>query len=1527
MVVKVGKDDWKRQRHFATPKEPPPPIIEGIDYYERPKAGDLLEKAIRGVQLIIFYWNRRKKGLRMAKRIQRWYRGSLRRRIHTNIGYMRARYPRLLAAVKIQALVRRRLGTNRVRRIRQLFNDSARCVQRHWRGWWRRLQLRIDWAARRLVKFMRLLHFFKFKDTVIMVMQLRRLFKLRNKLAVKLQRMVRGHLARRFVFRKRLWIVVARSYSRKIIRSYRAHQQRLREIPWSAPGEDWVLSQVQRKLALMIAEMYQDRERRKQLAVMMHRSAPPIQRVIRGFLARAGTKKMGFLRKAMRSWLALRLAQDFMEDFLNSKIFYLKPKKLSEEEQAMQVDKFEAGVKHIRAHLPEDLQDDFEIDHRVFDHAIEEWYRSENQILLHSEKHAIFLKFRNPMNGAIKIKALDEFITLHKIPCRKHGRYICGDCVFRRHCQISGCQCTIFHSSTDDGHGICVTCNHPGSLHSLCPSQCRAKPHKNAIGPSMIKVLTAHREPDMSFPMTVEGVAIDNVIIPEPSADDKREMHTIELQKEKLHEEFEQTHGTRSLAKHLALCERDGDTVEADKDYWDQHGLSAVLPIEHVEGDKQDTAIFDPVMFDSRRPDYDVSSSTFWSLTSKNPIKRVRDYNEKFDHNMPVPVVHEDEVVYTFEGPQIYFNLINQIIRLDESVHYDNPVFLKLVVDHIQIFERHWRKMVADIRKGKLDRNLVISEESRFIFESANIPRPPLAKRLDDTFRNLGFHKKVLGKDIQIRPYAKKKKSAFAGIKAPKRKNSLPGQTSQTPLASLSSANPRAIADARAAAVAAVEAAVATTTTTSSDGGETGTAADMAATAGTLKPQKGRYTASVKVQKTREAFSDDDEQLKDGSGPGATTTTSGTTAVAVSAASSFSPSASGKVRTVERTAAGRGLSITPEGGFPSKSAAKRAIREALGMSSPPASPSKSGKLGALTDTTSTAASSPSSPNGRSSISQGDAAARTPTSMKRSSGSSKREMLANLSHSFKGNSMGFDDGATTPNADGGIGGSGGIRPGSNMSSSGAGGAGGAGVRSLLSSRQGTADSMASTASSATAGTGTAAGDGMTTGRRTAGTPKRRGSFGDVEAKPMAAHDVNELHYGHDTAARESYRHTIKMDGDRFVCPFPACGKSFHSMEAAFRHLPVHEQRRRLAAPTPLPDSHLSFYWPQEVPWLTADQFVDREVPPGSLQCPVVGCKQVFPNQSSLDGHLKNFHRKVDRSSVRLGYFQMRGKPMFVPPDRPASCIPLRWCPLHALPLGSCPICVEIDARKGPKPPFRMHRAVSINFRTKRTKFKGQTNFMNADQEHGTVTFHQDEEHIGVVIVQHGGHHHHHPSGAVAAMGHHHPQVSHNDHHHHHGSTNHHHHHHSHAHRAPSNIHEWRGRPVAMMTDRFDLGWVAVEVLLTYHEALAQGMFIPHNFNKRNQLLRPLAAHVSVNDLGLVIPGVLEVLDDEAETEMYQYIRWVPIHMVDRTFPIEFTTQQNIASSSSSVVSSHGSMKHKMLVAITELADSKNAEKLL
>lgn len=80
----------------------------------------------------------------------------------------------------------------------------------------------------------------------------------------------------------------------------------------------------------------------------------------------------------------------------------------------------------------------------------------------------------------------------------------------------------------------------------------RARKHQRA---ELLSILTAEREPDMSFPVGVEGVPSEGVIIPALTADDQRELRTKELKKTRKRLELSELLMRRTMAKSLALCE------------------------------------------------------------------------------------------------------------------------------------------------------------------------------------------------------------------------------------------------------------------------------------------------------------------------------------------------------------------------------------------------------------------------------------------------------------------------------------------------------------------------------------------------------------------------------------------------------------------------------------------------------------------------------------------------------------------------------------------------------------------------------------------------------------------------------------------------------------------------------------------------------------------------------------------------------------------------------------------------------------
>jgi hypothetical protein len=337
MKARALKDFWKTlPRHFAVPSIPrvptpyasnsftastPPPDIMGKDYYP-PAEPESFAQVMRNIAKYAAYKRRYYLYSKPAAiRIQSTYRMYRERNIHLLLKDEKMKQIRFIASIVIQTQIRRFLFTKYMRQKRKLYNDCATMIQRIYRGYFCRCSLRIDWAAKRLTKFMKLLHFFKFRDTVIMVMQLRRLFLHRNNAAIEIQRIVRGFEGRLFVFRKCYYEILSFHSLRKIQRWYRYHHERRNRKPWNPPSEEWALKQCSKKLSRLLCEVYLDSKRRKNLMMTMNDSAPEIQRLIRGFLGKKGKSKLSYLRNAFRSWMKPYYAIDFMKQFLKQSFY------------------------------------------------------------------------------------------------------------------------------------------------------------------------------------------------------------------------------------------------------------------------------------------------------------------------------------------------------------------------------------------------------------------------------------------------------------------------------------------------------------------------------------------------------------------------------------------------------------------------------------------------------------------------------------------------------------------------------------------------------------------------------------------------------------------------------------------------------------------------------------------------------------------------------------------------------------------------------------------------------------------------------------------------------------------------------------------------------------------------------------------------------------------------------------------------------------------------------------------------------
>ena len=317
MKAKKPADFWKtdRARHWAVPLDKaPPPIIHGRDYVEPKPIG-----FIRYAKYCATYaWHSKAAALL----IQRVFRSNmvLRDGRILKLREERQRQLRLSAILKIQARMRLFIFRTHVRYRRLIHNRQAVNIQRSFRGTVTRRRVIRRFAGLRLLKFFRRLCILKFKDSVVVMMQIRRIFKRRDKFANDIQRVYRGHFSRLLIFKSRVFQFMLNWCARKIQRFYKQEKKRVRVQHWRPPSDEWAMKQCTKKLAVMVTQMYLDYQKRKDLESQLQQSAPEVQRLIRGFLAQRGAKKMKFLRGAFRSWFKSKFAADFMTKMLQSRI-------------------------------------------------------------------------------------------------------------------------------------------------------------------------------------------------------------------------------------------------------------------------------------------------------------------------------------------------------------------------------------------------------------------------------------------------------------------------------------------------------------------------------------------------------------------------------------------------------------------------------------------------------------------------------------------------------------------------------------------------------------------------------------------------------------------------------------------------------------------------------------------------------------------------------------------------------------------------------------------------------------------------------------------------------------------------------------------------------------------------------------------------------------------------------------------------------------------------------------------------------
>jgi len=103
----------------------------------------------------------------------------------------------------------------------------------------------------------------------------------------------------------------------------------------------------------------------------------------------------------------------------------------------------------------------------------------------------------------------------------------------------------------------------------------------------------------------------------------------------------------------------------------------------------------------------------------------------------PIPLISDGELRLTTKAVDLYLHIFNKVRDEELKLIEDDVAFVNFCFNFIVFLERHWRKLCKDLRLGKLNKRLPISEVQRKKIESAMLPNPKRAKLFEEGLRKV----------------------------------------------------------------------------------------------------------------------------------------------------------------------------------------------------------------------------------------------------------------------------------------------------------------------------------------------------------------------------------------------------------------------------------------------------------------------------------------------------------------------------------------------------------------------------------------------------------------------------------------------------------------------------------------------------------------------------------------------------------------------------------------------------------------------
>lgn len=832
MVRRTQNKGWTvKPKMWSAPTWLPQEDIYGKIFIPKPPPTTFFEKLSAALERHR-YMTKIARRPKKAKIIQRQWRRYRVAQLHKELKRQLLLPIRHEKAIVIQSQVRRKIAIKEVQKRRLQMNSAALEIQRVYRGFLGRQWLRRDTAARKLQWFFKGIPNKFFRMAMKIAFALRRKMLARENAALRIARFFRLCGAfRQYVKRKRELLRRNRAVY-KIGRCYRLYVLKVR------PPPDPLTMRCKQYYKFVMAELL--KLHGKRLRKLANREqglfaiVPLIQATARGLLAKNTVKLARHVRARLRDWtIAEGASKPFLTSYLKQTYQTIRNATIGQELQSAGQGK--VHVDYVAQYVAPTYRGFNRVPNGAFFDALSKFYQSYGVSLPDEEKMSIFRRFRFLEDATVSVYMLDELIALqldeHKssvldksaqdigdmLPCpscHRHGRMICGDCLFYKDCRMRGCRCLIHIQPTGRPEGNCQSCNHPCLFHRLSPLYMKSKvfatinslstknrhlqsyPLDKSKVSKLLRLLRHEREVDMKTPLHLTGITIENAL-KNPSMNSESKSITSKKSSTKTNKislvnsilrsrlskssarasssttnknnllylspnESNDTASIMSKSLGKALSSGLVSGQHMDSDHSSEYFLGSASIMTKSTATSKLVHMSSSVVKPTTDEELDATSESFWRKSRKNPNKNKLDMEKNFLCNFPMAYTGDDgNVCYTLDGSKLYLNVMIQLQTIINAPGYvsnplnsDHPLLLRIITDTMQLVDRHWRKLIIDMRDGTLHHALTISSKERSDYLSAYPANSSASKDLEAAFLDLGFQARSGGPEIELLPFA-----------------------------------------------------------------------------------------------------------------------------------------------------------------------------------------------------------------------------------------------------------------------------------------------------------------------------------------------------------------------------------------------------------------------------------------------------------------------------------------------------------------------------------------------------------------------------------------------------------------------------------------------------------------------------------------------------------------------------------------------------------------------------------------------------